>query len=57
MDFTEHSVKVLSSNYFSILTLALLDFKQVFAECSVPAEVIARNTKAQEIVTVKLTSR
>ena len=34
-----------------------VDFKQVFAECSVPAEVIARNTKAQEIVTVKLTSR
>ena len=34
-----------------------VDFKQVFAECSVPAEVIARNTKAQEIITVKLTSR
>jgi len=34
-----------------------VDFKQVFAECSVPAEVIARNTKVQEIVTVKLTSR
>lgn len=34
-----------------------VDFKQVFAECSVPAEVIARNTKAQEVVTVKLTSR
>lgn len=34
-----------------------VDFKQVFAECSVPAEVIARNTKAQEVITVKLTSR
>tara|TARA_R110002126_G_scaffold100625_2_gene232261 strand:+ start:200 stop:478 length:279 start_codon:yes stop_codon:yes gene_type:complete len=34
-----------------------VDFKQVFVECSVPAEVIARNTKAQEIITVKLTSR
>lgn len=34
-----------------------VDFKQVFAECSVPAEVIARNTKLSEIATVKLTSR
>jgi hypothetical protein len=34
-----------------------IDFKQVFAECSVPAEVIARNTKLQEVLTVKLTSR
>jgi hypothetical protein len=34
-----------------------VDFKQVFAECSVPAEVIARNTKLQEVVSVKLTSR
>ena len=34
-----------------------VDFKQVFAECSVPSEVIARNTKAQEIITVKITSR
>ena len=34
-----------------------VDFKQVFAECSVPSEVIARNTKVQEIITVKLTSR
>lgn len=34
-----------------------VDFKQVFAECSVPAEVIARNTKLQEVSTVKLTSR
>jgi len=36
---------------------ATVDFKQVFAEYSVPAEIIARNTKAQEIITVKLTSR
>lgn len=34
-----------------------VDFKQVFAECSVPAEIIARNTKVQEVVSVKLTSR
>jgi hypothetical protein len=34
-----------------------IDFKQVFAECSVPAEIIARNTKVQEVVSVKLTSR
>jgi hypothetical protein len=34
-----------------------VDFKQVFAECSVPAEVIARNTKLAEVITVKLTSR
>jgi hypothetical protein len=34
-----------------------VDFKQVFAECSVPAEIIARNTKLQEVSTVKLTSR
>jgi hypothetical protein len=34
-----------------------VDFKQVFAECSVPAEIIARNTKLQEVVSVKLTSR
>ena len=34
-----------------------VDFKQVFAECSVPAEIIARNTKTAEVVTVKLTSR
>jgi hypothetical protein len=40
-----------------VSTRSTVDFKQVFAECSVPAEVVARNTKAQEIITVKLTSR
>ena len=40
-----------------ITNRSTVDFKQVFAECSVPAEVIARNTSTQEVQTVKLTSR
>jgi hypothetical protein len=40
-----------------VATRTNVDYKQVFAECAVPAEVIARNSKSQEVVSVKLTSR
>jgi len=46
-----YKANVIVANYSTV------DYKQVFAECSVPAEVIARNTKTQERVSLKVTSR